>query len=86
MLTVCTQTGTHGWTVDFHRDSASTGVLRFSQGDGMGQPSRIEVRLSGPGAPPWVGGRFRNVKDGCVGGSQLALAREALAEKRAEGD
>ena len=35
-------------------------MVLFSQGDGMGQPSRISVRVpKEPGGEPWVGGCFK---------------------------
>jgi PhzF family phenazine biosynthesis protein len=40
-------------------DGNATTELDFAQGDGMGAPSRITVRLpTTPGGRPWVGGQF----------------------------
>lgn len=47
------------WESGRLRSVAPGGLLSFHQGDGMGSPSRITVRLpEETGAAPWVGGSF----------------------------
>lgn len=43
------------------------GVKTFEQGDGMGEPSRITVRLGGSESEPaWVGGKWKVVENNSV--------------------